>query len=89
MKFYGLRNKVFKTVLGMDYSWNPENTEGTDVSFEFHDVTPSISVWLVSDRATAERALTNRPAWYNAGAKSPEWPKSWKQSDYEVFEIEL
>jgi hypothetical protein len=88
MKFYGLRNIKTKKPLGVDYTSNDGEEFCVSVSFQFEE-TGSIPIWLVNSHEVAERALAVAVKWNGAGYETPELNRPLKNSEHEVFEVEI
>lgn len=72
---FALRIKGETELLGFSCSSNGDAEFCGDVSYELENSYDN--VWVVKDRATAERAAVNSPKWYNANFETPENP-FWK-----------
>ena len=97
MKFYGLKiveaPKKHKSYIGRTLGFYTESLEGGSPEVGYSLEVSSENVWLTSNLSTAERAMGNSSAWYNAGYETPINPfvktDYWKGIKLEVFEVDI
>jgi len=74
MKFYGLRLKKTRELMGFSACSNDNGEECVDVRYSLKrifDKNEEIP-WLVSDKEIAEKAAINNTEWFAAEYKTPE-----------------
>ena len=96
MKFYGLKiveaPKKHKSYIGRTLGFYTESLEGGSPAVGYSLEVSSENVWLTSNLSTAERAMGNSSAWYNAGYETPMISDTYfdkLKKDFEIFEIEI
>lgn len=88
MKFYSLRHKKTKELLGTaSYSNGDADFCGERTVYFTHS---SENVWEAKTLRQAMISLVENPGWYNSSESHPTWSQvipEMKQSDYEIVEV--
>jgi len=87
MILYGIRHKETVHPIGISIFSNGDAEFCNAAGAMFDNC--SDAIYMVTDRETAEKALTEDPDWYNASLERPQWPRDFKPDDYEVFTITI
>ena len=81
---FALRNKKTGKLMGFTFTTNSDGDFCTEVEFSLCDY--SDSIWIVTDRAVADKAATTNTDWYNAGFDTP---GNRYVGELEVVELEI